>query len=195
MKKIEITVGSVPEEVADYCRKRSETDEQLELEVQAYLDFADRYHSELDTEKRRVMANMLHFLVYSDEHEMNPSYVLTEALDNSLRQERDAAEKLHPREIHEQVAHILTSSTNTVGRGQTTNWKIHTRADYNVPEGLQRSRYQDWSAGEILNSYVSFGSHNFGIGSATQRVLDMLENRYGIDFNQLENQLKREGTP
>ena len=41
----------------------------------------------------------------------------------------------------------------------------------------------------IDTMYYAFGSHRLYIGNALVKILELLENRYGIDFNKLENEL------
>ncbi len=156
-------------------RDADKAKEEFEAEVKAYRDFVARYQQERDKRKRIVMSNMLLYLLYSNQHGMKPSHALTEALDHSLAMEKEAKRAMYPVPLHQDIAEILTSSTHTVGRGRTTNWQMQTGTYYSQFDGKGRDWFDEWTAGEILASYVSFGAHRFGVGSATQRILELLE--------------------
>ena len=47
----------------------------------------------------------------------------------------------------------------------------------------------------IKSMKYKFGSNEMYIGGGLIRVLEYLENRYGIDFNQLENELNKKPKP
>lgn len=188
---IPITADPIPQPVEDYCRTVTGNKKEFEAELQAYRDFVVRYQKERDKKKRIVMSNMLHYLVYSDQHGMKPSHAFTDALESALDDEKTAKRAMYPLPLHQGIADILTSSTHTVGRGRTTNWQMHTGTFYSEFDGKGREWFDDWAAGEVLGSYVSFGAHRFGIGSATQRILELLEERYGLDFRELEKQRKK----
>lgn len=183
---LEVTDDPIPSVVIEYCRKKSSNKEQFDAEISAYIDFVARYRKQRDKQKRQVMANMLHYLVYSDIHDMKPTHALTDALESAMADERQSKRDMYPLVLHQSIARVLTSSTHTKGRGHTTNWQMHTNTFYSEFDGRGRDWFGDWTAGEILGSYVSFGSHRFHIGSATQRILLLLEDRYGLDFRQLE---------
>jgi hypothetical protein len=188
---VQVSSDPIPKEVLAYCRSMSKTDKEFDRERRAYIDFCTRYEKESNQRNRIVMQNMLNFLLFSDRHGMKPSYALTEALDYALGEEAKAFKQMYPLPIHEGIEKILTTSTNTVGRGSTTRWKLHTwPADYSEFTGEGRKPFDEWTAGEILASHVSFGSHRFSIGAATQRILSLLEERYGLDFKELEKQRK-----
>ncbi|WP_312946501.1 hypothetical protein [Agrobacterium sp.] len=186
---IEVTDNPIPQHVLDYCRKKSSNKKQLDIEISAYRDFVARYRRQRDKRKRQVMANMLQYLVYSSHHDMKPSHALAEALESAMTDERVSKRNMHPLVLHQSIAHVLTSSTYTKGRGQTKNWKMHTRTLYSEFDGRGRDWFAEWTAGEILGSYVSFGSHRFHVGEVTQRILHLLEDRYGLDFRVLEKEL------
>ncbi|RYG88848.1 MAG: hypothetical protein EON58_19705 [Alphaproteobacteria bacterium] len=187
---VEVTDDPIPQLVIDYCKSHSSNDREYEKEVTAYQRFVERYRGERDRNKRLVMLNALQFLLFSDRHDMKPSYALTEDLDCTLREERDAKRAMYPLPVHQGVADILTSSTYTKGRGRTTAWQMHTSSTSSEFTGKGRDWFDAWNAQEILNSYVKFGSHRFSVGATTQRILGLLEDRYGLDFKQLEKQLK-----
>lgn len=187
---LEVTDDPIPQPVMDYCKRQSSNKKQLDIEISAYRDFVARYQKQRDKQKRTVMANMLQYLVYSDEHDMKPSYALTDALESAMSDERKAKRDVYPLPLHQSIAHVLTSSTHTKGRGRTTNWTMHTSSSYSVCDGRGRDWFSEWTAGEVLRSYVSFGSHRFHVGGATQRILNLLEDRYGLDFRELEKQLQ-----
>ncbi|MBY5537652.1 hypothetical protein HFO42_10575 [Rhizobium leguminosarum] len=183
---IEVTDDPVPVPVIEYCKSVTMNKLQFDAEVAAYKHFVARYRKQRDRQKRQVMANMLQYLVYSTEHGMKPSHALTDALESALEEEKEAKRQMYPLPLHQSIANVLTSSTHTKGRGQTTNWKMHTGTFYSEFNGAGRHWFSDWTAGEVLGSHVSFGSHRFHIGGATQRILKLLEDRYGLNFNQLE---------
>ncbi|WP_421590768.1 hypothetical protein [Shinella sp. M27] len=186
MTDIPICADPIPKEVIAYCRSVSTTDKMLDYEKRAYVDFCERYAKERSKRKKIVMQNMLNHLLLSKVHGMKPSHALNDALSAAFQQEKEAEKTLYPLEIHSEVAHILTSATYTVGRGKSTAWTIHTGGWYSEFRGEGRKAFAEWSAGEILGSYVKFGAHHFSIGATTQRILSMLEERYGLDFKQLE---------
>lgn len=186
MTDITICADPIPKEVVAYCRSVSTTDKMLEREKQAYVDFCERYAKERSMRKKIVMQNMLNHLLLSKVHGMKPSHALTDALSSALQDEKDAEKKLYPLDIHAEVADILTSATYTVGRGKTTSWAIHTGGWYSEFRGEGRRAFDEWTAGEVLGSYLKFGAHHFSIGATTQRIMSMLEERYGLDFKQLE---------
>lgn len=186
MTDIPICADPIPKEVIAYCRSVSTTDLMFEAEKQAYMDFCERHTKEPSMRKKLVMQNMLNHLILSKGHGMKPSYALTEALSSALQDEKQAEKSIYPLDIHAELADILTSATDTVGRGKTTSWTIHTGGQYSEFNGEGRSAFDEWTAGEILGSHVKFGSHHFAIGATTQRIMSMLEERYGLDFKQLE---------
>lgn len=186
MTDIPICADPVPKEVISYCRSVSTTDKMFENEKQAYVDFCERHAKERSRRKKLVMQNMLNHLLLSKAHGMKPSHALTEALSSALQDEMQAEKAIFPLDIHAEIADILTSATHTVGRGKTTSWTIHTGGWYSEFNGEGRRAFDEWTAGEVLGSYVKFGAHHFSIGATTQRIMSMLEERYGLDFKQLE---------
>ena len=189
--QVQVCADPIPKEFLDYCRSVTKTEQEFEHEKQAYIDFCIRYERERDQRNRIVMQNMLNYLLFSDRHGMSPSYALTEALDYALSEEAKASRRMYPVPLHEGFEKILTTSTHTIGRGRTTRWKLHTwGADYSEFTGEGRKPFDEWTAGEILGSYVKFGSHRFAIGDATERILSLLEKRYRLDFKELEKRRK-----
>ncbi|CDZ67993.1 Hypothetical protein NGAL_HAMBI2605_62760 [Neorhizobium galegae bv. orientalis] len=188
---VEVTDDPVPEAVIAYCKTVTTSQRQFNTEIKAYKAFVERYRKQRDKKKRLVMSNLLQYLLFSTEHGMKPSYALTDALTSALGDEKDAQKAMYPLPLHQGLAEIFTSSTHTKGRGRTTNWQMHSGASYSNFNGEGRNWFGDWNAQEILGSYVKFGSHRFTIGNATQRVLGLLEQRYGISFDELEKDLKR----
>lgn len=186
MTDIPICADPIPEEVIAYCRSVSTTEKAFETERHAYVDFCARHAKERSKRKKIVMQNMLNHLLLSKDHDMPPSYALTEALDSALEHENQAEKTIYPLDIHAKIADILTSATHTVGRGKTTSWTIHTGSYYSEFNGKGRQGFDEWTAGEIMGSYVKFGAHHFALGATTQRIMSMLEERYGLDFQQLE---------
>ncbi|MDI5924548.1 hypothetical protein QBK93_07620 [Rhizobium leguminosarum] len=187
---VDVSADPIPKEVLDYCRSVTTTEKQFEQEREAYVAFCEKYSKERDPKKRIVMEMFLQYLLFSKVHGMTPSYALTSALSDALNDEAKAKRAMYPQALHEEIADILTSSTYTVGRGKSTNWTMHTASQYSQFDGDGRRPFSDWTAGEILGSYVKFGSHHFSVGKATQRILGVLEERYGIDFEELEKQRK-----
>jgi hypothetical protein len=189
MTDIPICADPIPDEVIAYCRSVAPAEQSFEREKQAYVTLCLQYAKERSTRKRIVIQNLLNYLVRSKDHGMKPSYAFTEGLRSALEYEKNAEKELFPLEIHAEIANILTSATDTVGRGRTTSWTIHTGGSgtwYSQFRGEGRSAFGEWTAGEVLGSYVKFGAHHFAIGATTQRIMTMLEKRYGLDFDQLE---------
>jgi hypothetical protein len=187
---VEVTDDPIPQLVIEYSKAHSSNDREYDNEIMAYRRFVERYKGERDRNKRLVMQNALQFLLFSRQHDMKPSYALAEDLDCALRDERNAKKAMYPLPIHQSVANILTSATYTKGRGRTTNWQMHTSASSSEFTGEGRNWFDDWNAQEVLGSYVKFGSHRFAVGSTTQRILGLLEERYELDFKKLEKELK-----
>ncbi|MDX0503605.1 hypothetical protein GOC80_13315 [Sinorhizobium medicae] len=187
---IEVSGDPIPQEVLDYCASVTTTEREFAREKKAYLDFCERHSKERDAKKRMVMENFLQYLLFSKAHGMKPSYALTEALNDSLRQEAQAKRAIFPLSLHEEIAEILTTATYTIGRGRSTNWTIYTTGSESLFSRESREPFGQWTAGEVMGSFVKFGSHHFAIGNTTQRILSMLEARYDIDFKQLEKDRK-----
>ncbi len=187
---VEVTDDPIPPLVIEYCKSHSSNDREYQEEVTAYRRFVERFRGERDRNKRLVMQNALQFLLFSRQHDMKPSYALTEDLDCALEDERNAKKVMYPLPVHQGVADILTSSTYTKGRGRTTAWRMHTSASSSEFTGEGRDWFDEWNAQEVLGSYVKFGSHRFAVGATTQRILGLLEERYGLDFKELERHRK-----
>ena len=79
----------------------------------------------------------------------------------------------------------MKMNNNEQGRGTKIQGKVHNHINFWTEKGVKRS--QMLSTPDIISSmYYPFGPFELYIGNGLVKVLEFLEQRYGIDFNELE---------
>lgn len=191
MESIPFSKDPLLKQVTDYCKQVTSTKAEYEAQIEAYKVLCDKYAAEKDKRRRQTMQNLLDFVMDPEGWEMKPTYAFTECLDEALRYEKAAQKSLYPIPLYDMITHAVTHATFTIGRGESTRWTVYGgMPSYSNADASKRKRYDDWTAGEISGAYVKFGSHHFSIGKTADYILKALEERYGLDFKELEKQRK-----
>lgn len=192
MGSIPFSKDPLPKQVTDYCKQVAETQDEYEVQIEAYRVLCDKYAAEKDKSRRQTMQNLLDFVVHPNGWEMKPTYAFTDCLEEALRTEKASQAALYPIPLYDMITHAVTHATYTVGRGESTRWTVYGGApNYSNADASKRERYDDWTAVEISGAYVKFGVHHFYIGKTADYILKALEDRYGLDFKELEKQRKK----
>lgn len=187
MASIPFTKDGIPNVVRDYCKRTASSAQHVEKEIAAYVAICERYEKTKNRRTRQALQNMLDFVLDPEGNGMKLSYVVDDVMGYVIKEEADDQKALYPLAIYEAATEFMTHATYTKGRGKSTAWTVYSGTGYySNSDATDRTRYENWTAGEIRSSYVKFGSHRFGIALTTERILKMLEERYGLDFKQLE---------
>ncbi|MGR9247021.1 hypothetical protein [Rhizobium leguminosarum] len=152
--------------------------------IQAWTAFCQRFREVKNKRHRTVMQQVANFALTG---EMGIAYVLTEGLEQALKSERRARKGLYPDALYSVVADGIAAGLNW------KNINVHPGAsNYRLSgeEKVFRGRYGEWTATEILGAHIDIGKHVLHVGSTVPKILAALEERYGINFKELEKRRK-----
>ncbi|TAY50955.1 hypothetical protein [Rhizobium leguminosarum] len=185
-KDVPITDSPVPDAVNKAARLQangpSRSEDDYTSTLQAWSAFCQRFHGTKNKRHRTVMQQVANFALTG---EMGIAYVLTTGLEQALKAERRARRGLYPNALYSVVGDGIAAGLN---------WKsinVQTGASpYRMSgeEKVFRGRYEDWTATEILGAHIEIGKHTLHVGTTVPKILAALEDRYGIDFKELEKQ-------
>jgi len=187
---------SMPEYVKQYLESL-QADDRLpspDVELEAYHSILCQIENEKNPTLKKLMQERLQN--YCDgymtgTHGMLLSYIKDEHWDQEVERERKilVLSNLYV-DLEEILAGFSNSSVYTKQWGNNRRYPLQIPKKGGTPINATRVLIGDVIAPtEFLSSYYSFGSHKFYAGQALSSIIDFLEQRYGIDFEQLENNL------
>lgn len=186
---IPITDDPIPEIVKRAARRQAEEapspERNYAVSIQAWRTFCDQYRQ---TKSKRHQIVMQQVANCAFDGEMDIAYVLTVGLAEALRAERAAQRGLYPDALCSIVA-------DGIARG--LQWrKINIKAGSShyrrsAEAEASRDRYDGWTATEIVGATIEIGKHSLEVGLTVPQILKALEERYDIDFKELEKKRKQ----
>ncbi len=153
--------------------------------IRAWRTYCDQYRQTKSKRHRIVMQQVANCAFYG---EMDIAYVLTVGLAEALRAERAAQRGLYPDALYSIVA-------DGIARG--LQWrKINIKAGgshyrRSAEAEASRDRYDGWTATEMVGATIEIGKHSLEVGLTVPQILKALEERYDIDFKELEKKWKQ----
>lgn len=186
---VPITTDPIPDAVLKlakaYSKGQGNPSEKYEASVQVWRDFVDRYRSTKNKRHRTVMQQVANYVVGEG---IRIDFGLTEAMDSALTEERRARRGLYPEALYTIVGDGIADGLDWKSINIQTGTSSYRKSD---DHKSLRDRYEEWTATEILGSYIAIGKHTLFVGKTVPRILEALEERYGLDFKQLEQLRKK----
>ena len=144
--------------------------------------------NEKDTEIKHYMKdNLMYFLL---ETCIDLRYLYDNMWKSQFKEQRNTLKELYPISIYLLLEDILARQSD-----QTTYTKYHNARRYplTVPENFgnlydsMNLIPKDLSRLSLMNSHYRFGSHKYYVCQAINQILNCLEERYGLNFKELES--------
>ncbi len=156
-----------------------------QAEREAYVKMQSQIDREKNREIRQFMQDTLEH--YQDGY-MLQTYLYEEVWYQAIKRQRVMQNEVQPIELYIALESILANKGDSSGYTKTS---YQPRYPLTIPgnySGWTRERNVDTNVPRVnfLNSYYKFGVHKFWVGSAIKSILDHLEKRYGLDFEELE---------
>ena len=187
-KNVPITDSPVPDAVVKAARLQANepgrSQDDYASSLQAWAEFCQRFQETKNRRHRTVMQQVANFAMTG---EMGIAYVLTTGLEQALKAERRARRGLYPNALYSVVADGIAAGLNWKSINVQTGGSNYRLSG---EEKMFRGRYDDWTATEVLGAHIEIGKHTLQVGTTVPKILAALEERYGLDFKELEKQRK-----
>lgn len=166
----------------------------LDLEIAAYRTMQNQILNETSPVLKQIMQHKLQKYCeqYVDgTHSMLLSYLHESYWNEEINRDNKilSLSSLYS-ELEEILAGASDSSGYTKGAGVNKRYPITVpHLDGTVGKPYYLSIGSGTTPEEFMNAYYSFGVHKFYTGKTLIEIIEFLEQRYGIDFEQLEKGL------
>jgi hypothetical protein len=138
-------------------------------------------------EIKEFMLDMLEY--YLRETSMNLKYFYEEIWHSCIGQAKKDLETLHSREVYVLLENILARQSDSkeyTKYHDTKRYPLWAPRAYSNEIDKINNITSDLSRLRIIKSYYKFGSHQYHVGQAINKVLSALEERYDLNFKELE---------
>ncbi|MCQ1855831.1 hypothetical protein [Neorhizobium galegae] len=187
-KNVPITDDPVPDAVIKAARLQANepgrSEDDYASTLQAWAEFCQRFQETKNRRHQTVMQQVANFAMTG---EMGIAYVLTTGLEQALKAERRARRGRYPNALYSVVADGIAAGLNWKSINVQTGGSHYRLSG---EEKMFRGRYDDWTATEVLGAHIEIGKHTLHVGTTVPKILAALEERYGLDFKELEKQRK-----
>lgn len=141
-----------------------------------------------------IKAFMQDTVLYLCKEEMLFTYYLGQRWNDVIQEEREILKSVQPIDLYIELEKILANQSDSYG--YTKTFSSH-RYPLNIPghyTGVEKVRYIDKSEISpacLLRSYYKFGVHTYRVGHAIKNIIECMEDRYGLNFKELEDSYQR----
>ena len=163
-----------------------------QAEREAYAKLQSQIAGEKNGEVRQFMQETLDH--YCQGGSMLLSYIYENRWHEWIKEQRSLQKQVQPIELFISIESILANQCVSSGYTNTYGPRYPLTIPGNYPNaGTNRVRNLDANVprARFLSSYYKFGVHEFRAGHAIKKILDHLEDRYGLDFKKLERTHQR----
>lgn len=167
----------------------------VDEERKAYVALCNSIASEPDTRLRNIMTERLelHCKTFAASNPVLLSYIYRDRWEGENAEDRELLAR--PLEVYLMLEEIVSEHSDC--RGYTKRGGRTSRYPLSVPQadGTARkvsfTKLISWNPRDFMGSYYAFGVHKLYIGKAISQMLQCLEERYGLDFSELEKNRSR----
>jgi hypothetical protein len=166
-----------------------------QTEREAYAEMQSQIDREEDREIRQFMQDTLEY--YCQDCSMLLSYIWGTYWHQWIKEQRALQSEAQPIELLIALESILANQCDSSGYTKTYGQR---RSELTIPGNYpgtapMETRNVDTNVprARFLNSYYKIGVHKFRVGHAIKNILDHVEERYGLDFKELERIHQRAG--
>lgn len=165
-----------------------------EAEREAHAKMQAEIEREEDREVKQFMQDTVEY--YCQDDFMLLSYAYENLWRQSIKEQRELQEKGQPIELFIALESILARQGDYSGYTKTSGgrrYPLTIPGNYTGSETVRNVVDQNVPRARFLKSYYKFGVHTFGVGYAIRKIVDYLEERYRLDFRELERIHQRAG--
>lgn len=164
-----------------------------QAERKAYSEMQLKIEREKNREIKHFMQDTLEY--YCIDGSMLLSYIYENYWDEWVKKQKYLQRAIQPMELYIALESILADKSDSSEYTKTPGgprYPLTIPGNYpGQPENRVRHVGTDVSGARFLKSYYKFGVHKFHVGSAVKNILDYLEDRYDLDFKELERSRQR----
>lgn len=178
---------------AGYCRQERTATKQYsnEAEKEALTQMLDERDREKNPHIQEFMTKVITYSCY--EGTMRLPYMQEVYWKKWIREERKSVKKYEP--LKELYRNLEIVANNADSSGYT---KVNSNNRYPLSIDRQEMFHErlrmttpDISPTKLMSSYYQFGVHSYPIMRNIENMVRFLENRYSIDFKELEEKFRK----
>jgi hypothetical protein len=159
----------------------------IDKERDAYRKLRLSIDNEQDPEIRIFMEETLEY--HCQEAPMLLSFVLESLWEEWIQKQRASQLLIQPIQLFIALESILANDTDSSAYTKNPGPRYPlTVPGHHSSETKTKNVDRNIPAARLLRSYYKFGAHKLYVGRAIRDILDYLQTRYKIDFNELEHQ-------
>ena len=158
----------------------------VDIEKDAYGKMTSEIGDETEDEIKQFMQDTLTY--YCRDRTMLLSYIYDNVWGTRIKERRNLLELIQPKGLYIDLVSILTQCCDTTGYTgpmETTKFPLTIPGSWDSDTKI-RNISPDVSRVGLLHSYLKLGVHKFRTGLAIKEIINHLQERYGIDFCELE---------
>lgn len=170
-------------------------DASVDEEHRAYVALCRSIASERDSRLKKLMTERLELYCknFSASNPVLLSYICDQRWESETEEDRELLSRpLHVYVMLEDiVAQYTDSSGYTKQIGGPSRYPLTVPRPDGTTQKVSVTFLTEWHPNEFMGAYYAFGVHKLFVGKAVAHVMDFLQERYGLDFNELENRRRK----
>lgn len=177
---------ALPDYLEKYLANREFDETDRAEEIEAFRTMRSQAETERDPDIRQFMHDTI--IHHCKQEAMKLAYVLENYWLEEVRTERKRKREAPPPDLFIALEEVMANSADSTGyTKQYCSSRYPLRLPFNY-EGRQEVHTIDpaTSPRRLARAHYQFGVHTFYAGSAINRIIRLLEERYGLNFKQLE---------